>query len=82
MACILKEVSGDDRNDDSSFASWCILAFETGDGQAHLARSQDTIDLPHDGLITAQIRRRIENEANIETKVVPLILPHEFDWKA
>ena len=67
MAWILKDVSGDDRNDDSSFAK-CILAFETGDGQAHLVHSQVTIDLPHDGLMTAQIRRRIENKANIETK--------------
>src|ERR1700761_285244 len=49
--------------------------------QAHLARSHDTVHLPHDGLIAAQICRGIENEANVETEVVPLVFSHKLDGK-
>jgi hypothetical protein len=49
--------------------------------RAHLARGQDTVHLSHDGLITAQIRLGIENKADVETEVVPLIFSHKFDRK-
>ena len=47
--------------------------------QAHLTDSQDAVHLPHDGLITAQIRRGVKNKADIETEVVPLIFSYKFD---
>ena len=49
--------------------------------QAHLTRRQDTVHLSHDGFITAQICRGIENKANVETEVVSLVFSHEFDRK-
>ena len=49
--------------------------------QAHLTDSQDAVHLPHDRLITAQIRRGVKNKADIETEVVPLIFSYKFNGK-
>jgi hypothetical protein len=50
--------------------------------QAYLARRQDTVHLPNDGLITAKIRRGIEHKANIKPEVVSLIVPQQLDGKS
>ena len=43
--------------------------------QAYLARRQDTVHLSDHGFIAAQIRRGIEYKADVEPKVVSLIIP-------
>ena len=43
--------------------------------QAYLARRQDTVHLSDHRFIAAQIRRGIEYKADVEPKVVSLIIP-------
>jgi hypothetical protein len=49
--------------------------------QAHLARRQDTVHLPNDGLITAKVRRGIEYKADVKPEVVSLIITQQLDRK-
>jgi len=49
--------------------------------QAYLARRQDTVHLPNDGLITAKIRRGVEYKADVKPEVVSLIVPQQLDRK-
>jgi hypothetical protein len=41
---------------------------------AHLARSQDPADLPHDRFVTAEIRRSVKDEADVVSQVVPVVV--------
>lgn len=83
MAWILKDVSGDDRNDDSSFEFQRMsYSLQVKHGyRAHLARRQDTVQLSDDGLITAKVRRGIEHKADVEPEVVSLIITQQLDRK-